>query len=906
MGGRTISTSAPRLNHIALQSSTLGVPITIGWGRARIKCNLLWYNAFTAIPHTTQTSAGKGFGGGSKNTTYSYTASLMLGICEGPIQGVRTVYRDKSVFTGTTALLQAKLSLANGVMGQPVWGYLTSRYPTQALAYSGIAYLYAQDYALNDSATLPNHTFEVDFAVQLAGLPDADPRDVLTDLLTAPAYGVPGWYAGLNGDWSDWSLYCRAANLVLSPALESQVTGASFIQELMDATNSEAWWSEGVLKVKPYGDATETGNGVTWTPNLTPVYDLGEDDLLDDGSGNPVKMEIIDLSDAYNVVQVEYSDRANQYNTAIATAQDLSNIVQFGRRKQNPKQMRSICDKNVGQKSAQLWLQRTLYRRDVYKFALPWNFARLDVCDYVTLTTTTDELRLSRQLVQITDIEEDEEGHLAFTAEGIAVGVAGAAQYSPHSGNGYAPNANVDPGAVSPPYIFNAATSLTGGDPQVWCAVGSANPNWGGCDVWASFDNVTYSRVGTINGSARYGITTTALAIVADPDTTSTLGVDLTTSGGTLGGVSQTVADQGGSLCIVDGELLSYRDATLTGANTYNLAYLRRGLRGSTDAAHVTGKAFARLDDAIFKFAYPGTVVGSTIYVKFVSFNIFGRAYQDISTLSPYTIATATNTVTQDPNSGLARALSVPYLKVAPSVTIQADSTGTIVAGQLPRNITTTCLKGGVDVTSTSTVAITGTTACTATAATGSVTITACTGNGSVSGTITPVGGYALPFTIIVNRPLATATVPGGSSATLASSSSLTPTSGAAYNADTSPNSGILMVVAPASGTITLTAPCTYYATDASPSGSYPVYGKWRWRLSGGSWADVAAETLSTYPEQVINEPPIRGQHSGSLTVNTTKTGLASGSTYEFGFHARNSSGTRAMYFESTTVSASQ
>jgi len=910
MGGRTISTSAPRLNHIAIQSSTLGVPITLGWGRARLKCNLLWYNAFTATPHTTQTSAGKGFGGGSKNTTYSYTASVMFGLCEGPIQGVRTVYRDKSVFTGSTALSQAKLSLATGTIGQPVWGYLTSRFPSQALGYSGLAYVYAQDYALNDSATLPNHSFEVDFAVQRAGNADANPRDILTDFLANPSYGVPGWYAGLNGDWSDWALYCEATNLVLSPVLESQVTGASFIQELIDATNSEAFWSEGVLKVRSYGDATETSAGGTvWTPNLTPVYDLGEDDLIDDGSGEPVKMEIIDQSDAYNVVQIEYSDRLNQYNTAISTAHDLSNIVQFGRRKQNPKQLRAICDQYVAQKSAQLWLQRTLYRRDVYRFTLPWNFARLEVMDYVTLTTTTDELQLNRQLVQITDIEEDEErveGHLSFTAEGVAVGVASASQYNPHSGNGYSPNADVAPGAVSPPYLFNAPTSLTGGDPQVWCAVGSSNPNWGGCDVWISLDNATYSRVGTINGSARYGTTTTALANVADPDTTSTLGVDLTASVGTLGGVSQTIADQGGSLCMIDGELISYRDATLTGANTYNLNYLRRGIRGSTDAAHLTGKAFARLDDAIFKFSYPGTVVGQTVYAKFVSFNVFGRAYQDISTLSPYTIATATNTVTQDPNTGLARALSVPYLKIFTTTAIQADSTGVIVSGQLPRLIPVQCLKAGVDVTATATIAITSTLGSTATVGTNVIWINTCTGAGSIQGTVTPAGGYAIPFTIAVTRPLAAATIPGGAGATFASVSVLTPTSGVAYNADTSPNSGILAVAAPSSGIITLTAPCSYYATDAGPIGSYALYGKWRWRLAGGTWADVAAETLSSATEVVINDPPYHAQHTGSLTVNTTKTGLTSGSTYEFGFHARNSSGVRAMYFEGTTVSASQ
>jgi hypothetical protein len=658
MGGKSTSTTSPKLNGLQVQSSTLGLPISLGWGRGRMKCNLVWYNAFTAIPHTTKTSAGKGLGGGSKNTTYTYTASIILGICEGGasgIQGIRTIYKDTAVLTTLSA---AGLSLATGAATQPVWGYLTSKFPAQAINYSGIAYVYAQDYDLADSATLSNHSFEIDFATQLGGsVCDADPKDIITDFLTNAAYGVPMWGSGLIGDLSDYSLYCRANNLLLSPVLESQSSAASILEEWLTATNAAVFWSEGMLKIRPYGDAAATGNSVTWTPNLTPVYDLTEDDLAVDDSGNAVSIEIVDQSDAYNIVQFEFLDRSQQYNVGIATAQDLDNIVTYGRRKQDPTTVHCICDAAIARKAVQLYGQRVLYTREKYTFKLPWNFALLEPTDLVTLTTTTDSLSLKRVLVRITEIAEDADGLLSIGAEGVPVGTASAALYAPHSsGPDRQPNAADAPGSVSTPALINAPTSLTNGDPEIWCAVASSSPAWGGCEIWVSADNVTYSRVGTVHGPARYGVLTAALANHADPDTTNTLAVDLTASRGDLGSATAAEADAGGSLCIVGDELVTYQSAILTGANAYNLTMLHRGFAGTLPASHAVGQRFIRLDDAVFKFSYASLNVGSTIYVKFPSFNILGQEIEDLSTLSPYTVSLAPSTALPDSVTGLALA----------------------------------------------------------------------------------------------------------------------------------------------------------------------------------------------------------------------------------------------------------
>jgi len=633
MGGKHTSTSDPKLNGIQVQSSTLGIPLTIGAGRNRAKCNLIWYNAFTAIPHTTKTSSGKGFGGSNSNTTYTYTASIIMAIGEGPVTSIATIYRDKSVFTSLAA---AGLSLATGTPTQPVWSYLTSLYPAEARAYARIAYVYAQDYALNDSATLPNHSFEVNWPIQMSGLTDADPKDWLTAFLTNTQWGLPGWTSGLLGDWTEWSTYCRANNLLVSPLLESQVQASEHVTEITDLSNSAPFWSEGVLKIRPYGDRAATGNGVTFTPNLTPEYDLTENDFL-----APVQINIIDQSDAYNVVQVEFLDRAHQYDVGVAASFDDADIDLNGVRKQDPTTWHSICDAGIAQHAADLLKNRTLYKRLQYTFPLPWDFVLLEPMDLVTLTTTTDELQLSRQLVRILQIDEsDSADTLTFTAEHVDVGVASSAARASTSSDGYSPNFDVAPGSVSAPVLFNAPPALTAHGPEIWCAAASTSPTWGGCDVYICVDT-KYERVGTINGPARFGTLSAGLANHADPDTTNTLAVNLATSLGALGNATAAEANAGASMCLVDDEIVTYQTATLTGANAYNLTTLHRGFMGTYPAAHSSGAPFVRLDDAVFKFAYPNTNVGGTISVKLVSFNVYGRAHEDISTVTAYTVSLA-------------------------------------------------------------------------------------------------------------------------------------------------------------------------------------------------------------------------------------------------------------------------
>jgi hypothetical protein len=491
MAGRTASNTVTRYAGIQVQTSSLGVNIPVMWGTGKVGCNLVDYLDFTSKAQKAAASKG-----GSTTTGYSYTATIILAICEGPIDNITTVYVDGKVYangstfstvanTGSkTATAQANLNFNTGAIGQAVWSYLTSNHPTHAIGYSGLAIAYQKNYALDSSASTPNHSFEVvrTASYGVSGTPDADPSLVVADFFQNARYGVPSWPAsGLLGNLTQYQDYCLAAGLLVSPVIDSQRSASDFLTELLMATNSTCVWSEGVLKFIPYGDTALTGNGKTYTPVNTAVYALVDDDyLIGDGKGgdagdDPLKVDIEDQSDAYNAVQFEYLDRTNQYNMAIAFASDAANVAQYGERRKDPDTVHCIGTPAVAALSAQLWLQRTLYVRAQYKFTLDWSFALLEPGDIVELTDTG--LGLSAYPVRIIQIDDDEDACREITAEDFLGGVAHAPLYAMQTGGAPARNTSIDPGGVEANLLLHSDDPTQSSWFDVGITIGAAAGN---------------------------------------------------------------------------------------------------------------------------------------------------------------------------------------------------------------------------------------------------------------------------------------------------------------------------------------------------------------------------------------------------------------------------------------------
>jgi hypothetical protein len=691
---------------LQFQTSQHGGVIPLVYGTTRVSPNLIEYGDFKATPASRQGAKGKGGGGGKGGgQQYNYSASVIIGVCQGPIAGIGTVWWDKNV--GTLSSLPAALYLgSDGEAPDPYW---QTNHAGTALGYSGTANVVANNYAMGNTATLPNFSFEVYGVLSLSGTNalDANPASIVSDVLTNSRYGA-GFPAANLADLTVYSTYCQALGIMLSPMLDTQQEAQQHLSDIVKITNSAIVWSGGLLKIVPYGDQPLTGNGITYTPNTTPFYSLSEDDFIIQESSvgtnsgvtpggpalrtgaspitggfsdDPVHIARSTPADATNSIQLECLDRSNGYNTAIVEAFDQASIDLYGVRRDSSLKARAIVDPaNVGPIVAQLLLQRALLFRNTYTFKLGWKYCLLEPMDLVQITDS--RLRASALTVRVTAVEEDDEGMLSITAEDFFGGYSTAVIYPKQSSGGYVPNWSSDPGSANAPIIFEPPAGLLTGGLEIWVAL-SGGSNWGGAQVWISSDGNSYALTGTVTSPAKQGTLIADLPPHSSPDTSDTLSVDLTESQGQLASVSATDAANLVTLCYVGGELLAYQTATLTAAYKYDLSTLYRGAYGSTIIDHPSGAQFVRLDGSIGRFSYPNSLIGQTVYLKFPSMNIVGGGLQSLASVPAYTYlirgaGQASSTVVSGYYTGKPTAnLVLQSYVFAASVTFPAGLSGT-------------------------------------------------------------------------------------------------------------------------------------------------------------------------------------------------------------------------------------
>lgn len=181
---------------------------------------MVWYGDFTTYEHKTTTRQGGKGGGGVKqeDVKYTYEAAVMMALCEGEIKGVTRIWRDKEKFSSPASL---RLTLYKGGEEQPVWPHLQqAKHAAQAISYSGTAYLCSPNYELTKSAQIYSHNFEVDGKLGYStSIVDANPRDIIRDLLTNQKYGC-GFPVENLGDTDVYGTYCRAAGIFLLLSFE--------------------------------------------------------------------------------------------------------------------------------------------------------------------------------------------------------------------------------------------------------------------------------------------------------------------------------------------------------------------------------------------------------------------------------------------------------------------------------------------------------------------------------------------------------------------------------------------------------------------------------------------------------------------------------------------------------------
>lgn len=158
------TTQGSSLSDVTVNTSSYGTTLQKVIGVDRVFNPQIWWST-EKIPHTKKTTTGGK--GGQKVTTESitYTVTMMIAICEGPIKGVVQVYdNDKLVVDcsrGTSHALPGTLYLGNNTQAPDptIQSHFRGK---QIPAFHGIAYMVLQDYPIGPSGVIPNFSFVVD------------------------------------------------------------------------------------------------------------------------------------------------------------------------------------------------------------------------------------------------------------------------------------------------------------------------------------------------------------------------------------------------------------------------------------------------------------------------------------------------------------------------------------------------------------------------------------------------------------------------------------------------------------------------------------------------------------------------------------------------------------------------
>jgi hypothetical protein len=178
VGGLGVGYDGPRLSDLSIQTSTYGADIPRVYSTIVVSGNVLWLENNKLRERVRKVSSGgKGGGGSSATKEYTYFATFHLGLCEGPVAGIRRIWcSDKLLYDAGSDDLETIIA-SNQVARK--WTFCkgsddqlpTARYEADvgvgnATGHRGLCYIEFRDFELTDYGnTLEGAQFRVELVV---------------------------------------------------------------------------------------------------------------------------------------------------------------------------------------------------------------------------------------------------------------------------------------------------------------------------------------------------------------------------------------------------------------------------------------------------------------------------------------------------------------------------------------------------------------------------------------------------------------------------------------------------------------------------------------------------------------------------------------------------------------------
>lgn len=335
-------------------------------------------------------------------------------------------------------------------------------------------------------------------------------------------------------------------NFFISAVLDSETSLMDIFSNWCEAGQVFTTWDEGKLKFIPLVDSTTVANGAVYYPPTQPVIDLDDNDFVKDGDNkDPITIEQTPWQNRFNRVRVRWSVRSNDYNQDVLQSQDEAAIQDNGGilLSETPQGWQFLCTQQAAQWAANMRQQRFSAIYTKYKMTLKSNFAFLSPGDIITATDgllNTSGTMFGRTPMRITSMNDDPIKGIEIEAEefpwSVGTALLNNIQAGIPSNTGDGPQE--DPGNTTALIIEvpNAVTQFQGAKVYIFA---NGGVNWGGYQLWVSFDGIDYRKYGQFSMPAVLGTVTEDFPSNPDPDLVDTLTVVIGSSNVQLQSISE-------------------------------------------------------------------------------------------------------------------------------------------------------------------------------------------------------------------------------------------------------------------------------------------------------------------------------------------------------------------------------
>ncbi|WP_062732993.1 phage tail protein [Sphingobium abikonense] len=538
-----------RLSDLQVQTSSYGTQLPAIFGTMRVAGTVIWATDLQ------ETSSRSGGGKGRPSvTSYSYSASIAVALSSRPIRAIRRIWADGNLLRGAAGDFKTELGafrVHQGDEGQSPDPLIASAQGIGATpAHRGLAYVVFEDLALADYGNrIPSLTFEVEadegavslgrIAGELSGARLAGPASISVD--------------GFAASGADM----REAVMPLVEAFGLGLRSGADGLALVDAGAAAGTIADEALAQRVNGRA------------IDPVEHQG-------GSADGVPVAL----------SLRYHDAARDYQAG------MQRVTRPGAgRSESGIDLPAVLDPDAARALASDRLRARWAGRARMTVRCDWRALGLAAGDVVTVDRAAGLWRIEER-------------------EWEAMAVRLALRRLP--GGGGAPPIGAGSGAIVRPVDapHGPTTLLLADLPRIADGVASAplvvaaasgGAGWRNAALFVTGASGEAVPIGRSAGRAVMGVADTVLpggsALLVDRG--QSVSVTLLAADMVLLSVDEAALDQGRNLALLGRELIQFDTAERTGAATYRLSGLRRGVRG-TDwamAEHMAGEPFLLIEE---------------------------------------------------------------------------------------------------------------------------------------------------------------------------------------------------------------------------------------------------------------------------------------------------------------------